>query len=150
LDRQFPPASLTAASTDDQLRAYWRAACPKAPERIQHLAAQLTRDVLTLAPDAAVGNWAAGGWTTILAANGVVLAAIDAKTNTVRLDFLLPEDLAQHYRDLGLIRLHHPRRYGRWCLTEVDNPLPYQTARDLLATGIEFERNGARRSTPGQ
>jgi hypothetical protein len=110
------------------------------------LAARLTRDVLNLAPDAAVGNRAVGGWTTILAANGVVLAAIDARTRSVRLDFLLPEDLAQRYRDLGLVRLHHPRRYGRWCLTEVDKPLPYSTARELLATSIAFERRGMGRS----
>lgn len=118
---------------------YRAAACPSAGRRWQHVAASLTREVLVLAPDAAVGNRAAGGWSTVLAANGDVLAAIDARSTWVKFDFLLPEDEAQRCLRQGLVRLHHPRRYGRWCMSRVGPVLSPDQAKALLRIGIHFE-----------
>lgn len=143
LDARFPPASLRGDTPEATLREYWAAASPSAGRRWQHVAASLTREVLVLAPDAAVGNRAAGGWSTVLAANGDVLAAIDARSTWVKFDFLLPEDEAQRCEQRGLVRLHHPRRYGRWCMSRVGPVLSEARARELLRIGIEFEYSRA-------
>ncbi len=139
LDARFPPASLHGDTPEATLREYWSAACPSAGLRWQQVAASLTREVLVLAPDAAVGNRAAGGWSTVLAANGDVLAAIDARSTWVKFDFLLAEEEAQRCERRGLVRLHHPRRYGRWCMSRVGPVLSPDQAKALLRIGIHFE-----------
>lgn len=111
--------------------------------RWQHVAASLIRGDLVLARDAAVGLWAAGGWSTLSAADGDVFAAIDARSTWVKFDFLLPEDEAQRCERRGTLRLHHSRRYGRWCMSRVAPVLSEVQAKELLRIGNQFEYSRA-------
>lgn len=152
-NKQFLPGSLSEKSSIDDVRDYWDAETPNAPDEIRQLAARLTYEVLHRAPDAVNGDRSRGETESYAplrapgpsgaggkSARPVVVAAIDARKSYVKFDFLLPPDDAKRYRDERSLRILIPRRRGgTWCGSSVGTGITFSQAVELLQKGLDFE-----------
>jgi hypothetical protein len=142
LDARFPPGTLTAPVSLDVIREYWDLATPEAPVEHRSTAADLTFEALTVVLNSTVSTRSSGRsdpYTTLRSLDGRVVAAIDARRTYVKLDFPLPESLAEESRGAGLLRIWKPRGYSVWCQSRVGTALTPAHAVELLRAGLRFE-----------
>ena len=139
LDAGFAPSSIGADADDKLILRYWQAACPGMPELNVTVASRLSRRIFEALPQAAVGNRAAGGWTTFIAASGHVVAALDVKRRGVNFSLRFPEARARELAAQGLVRPHTARRGGRWCHLLQGPGLSEAQAGDLIQEAIHTE-----------
>lgn len=147
LDAQFPPGTLAAEATPEVLEAYWRVACPSAPDAHHQTAAALSRIALTTIEGMALATRSeskSDPYTTIRAGDGRVAAAIDARLGYVKLDFPLPPNVAEDARTRGHVTVWNPRGYSVWVQSRVGKGIEFGEAQRLLRLGLIWEFRGER------
>ena len=142
LYERFPPSTMNADQHFDEFVEYWKVACQEAPLDHQRLAAELTYFCLSNAEGSILGRRTMGksdSYSIVSAANGVTIAAIDARKNWVKLDFLLPGEVADSCKANGVLNIETSRRRGKWVQGNVPKKMSLDTAKELLDISIKFE-----------
>ncbi len=135
---QHPPSPASNSETI----SYWKSTCPSAPMEIIVLAAEISKFIFDTVPNASFSKRSIGkveSYTPIRTPDNVVIAALDARSTFLKLDFLLPSDVADDCNVRGEMGKGKPRRKGRWVLTRVGKKITVDRAKELLLAGLRFE-----------